>query len=195
MVAQIRATLVAFALLTAITGLAYPLLVTGIAQAAFPRQANGSLIVRDGKAVGSKLIGQPFDDPKYFWGRLSATLDSNGKALPYNAGASGASNLGPTNPALTDAAKGRLDALHAADPDNQAPVPADLVTSSASGLDPDISPAAAEYQVRRVAKARGMDEERVRALVSENTEERTLGVLGEARVHVLELNLALDALK
>jgi potassium-transporting ATPase KdpC subunit len=192
MLAQIRAALVALAMFTVITGLAYPLLVTGIAQAAFPRQANGSLIVRDGKPVGSSLIGQPFDDPKYFWGRLSATLDSNGKALPYNAGASGGSNLGPTNPALTDAAKGRIDALHAADPDNQAAVPADLVTSSASGLDPDISPAAAEYQVRRVAKVRGMDESRVRALVREHTEDRTLAVLGEPRVHVLELNLALD---
>lgn len=195
MVAQIRATLVAFALFTVITGLAYPLLVTGVAQAAFPRRANGSLIEKDGKALGSKLIGQPFDDPKYFWSRLSATLDNNGKALPYNAGASGASNLGPTNPALTDAAKGRIDALHAADPDNQAPVPVDLVTSSASGLDPDISPAAADYQVRRVARARGIDEGRVRDLVAQNTEERTLGVLGEARVHVLELNIALDGLK
>jgi K+-transporting ATPase ATPase C chain len=195
MVSQIRAAVVAFAAFTIITGIAYPLLVTGVAQAAFPHQANGSLIERDGKLVGSSLIGQSFDDSKYFWGRLSATLDSNGKALAYNASASGASNLGPTNPALTDAAKGRIDALHAADPDNDAPIPVDLVTSSGSGLDPDISPAAADYQVRRVARARGMDEARVRALVIEHTEGRTLWVLGEPRVHVLELNLALDAAK
>jgi K+-transporting ATPase ATPase C chain len=195
MVSQIRAAAVAFAALTIITGIAYPLLVTGIAQAAFAHQANGSLIERDGKFVGSSLIGQSFDDPKYFWGRLSATVDSNGKALPYNAGASGGSNLGPTNPALTDGAKGRIDALRAADPDNDAPIPVDLVTSSASGLDPDISPAAADYQVRRIARVRGMPEARVRALVAEHTEGRTLGVLGEPRVHVLELNLALDAAK
>ena len=193
MVSQIRAAVVAFVVLTIVTGVAYPLLVTGIAQAAFPYQANGSVIERDRKAMGSSLIGQSFDDPKYFWGRLSATLDSNGKALAYNAGASGASNLGPTNPALTDAAKARIDALHAADSDNDAPIPVDLVTSSASGLDPDISPAAADYQVRRVAKARGVTEARVRALVAQHTDDRTLGVLGEARVHVLELNLALDA--
>jgi potassium-transporting ATPase KdpC subunit len=195
MVSQIRAAVVAFVAFTIITGIAYPLLVTGVAQAAFPHQANGSLIERDGKLVGSSLIGQSFDDPKYFWGRLSATLDSNGKALPYNAGASGASNLGPTNPALTDAAKGRIDALRAADPDNDTPIPVDLVTSSASGLDPDISPAAADYQVRRIARARGVGEARVQALVAEHTEGRTLGILGEARVNVLELNLALDAAK
>jgi K+-transporting ATPase ATPase C chain len=178
-----------------ITGLAYPLLVTGIAQAAFSHQANGSVIIHDGKPVGSSLIGQPFDDPKYFWGRLSATLDNNGKALPYNAGASAGSNLGPTNSALTDAAKGRLDALQAADPDNTAPVPVDLVTASGSGLDGDISPAAAAYQVHRVAKARGMDETRVTALVEQYTSGRTLGILGEPRVNVLELNLALDGAK
>lgn len=194
MLSQIRAALVALATLTAITGLAYPLLVTGIAQAAFPHQANGSLIVKDGKPVGSELIGQSFDDPKYFWGRLSATSDSNGKALAYNAASSAGSNLGPTNPALIDEVKGRIDALHAADPDNQAEIPVDLVTSSGSGLDPDISRAAAEYQVRRVARARGVDEPRVRATVGENTHGRQLGILGEPRVNVLELNLALDGL-
>lgn len=192
MLAQLRAAAVSLAILTVITGIAYPLLVTGIAQAAFPAQANGSLVVHGGKAVGSRLIGQPFDDPKYFWGRLSATVDANGKALPYNAGASGASNLGPTNPALVDEVKGRLDAFAAADPDNKDPVPIDLVTSSGSGLDPDISPAAALYQVHRVAKARGLDEGRLRALVESHTEGRTLGILGEPRVNVVELNLALD---
>jgi K+-transporting ATPase ATPase C chain len=191
MLHQIRAALVALAALTLVTGVAYPLLVTGIAQAAFPHQANGSLVVKDGKAVGSRLIGQSFDDPSYFWGRLSATTDSNGKALPYNGGASAGSNLGPTNPALVDEVKGRLDALKAADPDNQAPVPVDLVTSSGSGLDPDLSPAAAQYQVHRVAKARGLDDARVQALVTEHTEARQLRILGEPRVNVLELNLAL----
>ena len=195
MISQIRAAVVVLLALTLVTGVAYPLLVTGIAQAAFPRQANGSLILRDGKPVGSRLIGQSFDDPKYFWGRLSATSDSNGRALPYNGGSSAGSNLGPTNPALTDEVKGRIDALKAADPDNQAPLPVDLVTSSGSGLDPDISPAAAQYQVRRVAKARGLDEARVRSLVAEHTEDRQLGVLGEPHVNVLELNLALDELK
>ncbi len=195
MLSQIRAALVSLAVLTVITGVAYPLFVTGVAQAAFPSQANGSLIVQGGKPVGSRLIGQSFDDAKYFWGRLSATADANGKALPYNAGASAASNLGPTNPALLDEVKGRVDALHAADPDQAGPIPVDLVTSSGSGLDPDISQAAAEYQVHRVAKARGLDEARVRAVVSEHTEGRQLGILGEPRVRVLELNLALDALK
>jgi potassium-transporting ATPase KdpC subunit len=194
MLSQLRPALVSLAALTVITGLAYPLLVTGVAQAAFPHQANGSLIVRDGKAVGSHLIGQSFDDPKYFWGRLSATTDSNGKALPYNAGSSVASNLGPTNPALIDEVKGRVDALHAADPGNDAPIPVDLVTSSGSGLDPEISPAAAEYQVHRVAAARGLDDGRVNALVQAHVEGRQLGVLGEERVNVLELNLALDGL-
>ena len=192
MLAQLRAAAVSLAILTVITGIAYPLLVTGIAQAAFPSAANGSLIVQNGKPVGSRLIGQPFDDPKYFWGRLSATVDANSKALPYNAGASGASNLGPTNPALVDEVKGRLDALAAADPDAKDPVPIDLVTSSGSGLDPDISPAAALYQVHRVAKARGLDEGQVRAIVESHTQGRTLGILGEPRVNVLELNLALD---
>jgi len=191
--AQIRASLVALALFTILTGVAYPLLVTGVAQAAFRSKADGSLIVRDGHEVGSRLIGQSFDDPKYFWGRLSATLDSNGKAFAYNASASAASNLGPTNPALIDEVKARVDALRAADPTNDAPIPVDLVTSSASGLDPDISPAAAAYQVRRVARARGLDEARVVALVDQHIDGRTLGVLGEPRINVLELNLALDA--
>jgi K+-transporting ATPase ATPase C chain len=195
MFAQIRAAVVSLASFTVLAGIAYPLLITGVAQAAFPFQANGSVISHAGKDVGSSLIGQSFDDPKYFWGRLSATADANGKALPYNAGASAASNLGPTNSALVDEVKGRLDALVAADPDadKDHPVPIDLVTSSASGLDPDISPAAALYQVHRVAKARGIDEGRVRALVDAHTEGRTLGVLGEPRVNVLALNLALDA--
>ncbi|HEY4016427.1 MAG TPA: potassium-transporting ATPase subunit KdpC [Polyangiaceae bacterium] len=195
MFAQIRASLAALFVLTVVTGVVYPLLVTGIAQAAFSGPANGSLIVRDGRPAGSRLIGQPFDDPKYFWGRLSATLDADGKPLPYNAGASAGSNLGPTNPALVDQAKARVDALHAADPSNAAPIPVDLVTASASGLDPEISPAAAEYQAARVARARGIDEARVRALVGEETLGRTFGVLGEPRVNVLGLNLALDATK
>jgi K+-transporting ATPase ATPase C chain len=195
MLSQLRPAIVSLAALTVVTGLAYPLLVTGLAQAAFPHQANGSLIVHDGKVVGSRLIGQPFDDAKYFWGRLSATTDSNGKALPYNGASSVASNLGPTNPALVDEVKGRIDALHAADPDNDAPIPVDLVTSSGSGLDPEITPAAAEYQVHRVAKARGLDDARVRDLVQAHTESRQLVVLGEVSVNVLELNLALDALK
>lgn len=193
MLAQLRAAVVLLGALTLLTGVAYPLLITGIAQAAFPRQANGSLIVKDGKPVGSSLIGQPFDDPKYFWGRLSATADANGKPLAYNGAASTGSNLGPTNPALIDEVKARIDALHAADPGNDAPVPVDLVTSSGSGLDPEITPAAAEYQVRRVAAARHLDEGRVRALVTVHTADRQLGFLGEPRVNVLELDLALDA--
>jgi K+-transporting ATPase ATPase C chain len=194
MLAQLRAAVVSLFALTVVTGIAYPLLVTGIAQAAFPHQANGSLVTENGKVVGSQLIGQSFDDSRYFWGRLSATTDANGKALPYNGGASVGSNLGPTNPALVDEVKGRLDALKAADPDNTAPVPVDLVTSSGSGLDPDITPAAADYQVHRVAKARGVAEARVRRLVDEHTSGRQLGILGEPRVNVLELNLALDQL-
>lgn len=196
MLAQLRAALVSLLALTLLTGIAYPLLVTGIAQAAFPSQANGSLITRDGKPVGSRLIGQPFDDPRYFWGRLSATLDASGKPLPDNGASSAGSNLGPTNPALVDEVRGRLDALRALAPGNDAPVPVDLVTSSGSGLDPDISPAAAYYQVHRVAMARAMGdagEARLRALVADHTADRQLGVLGEARVNVLELNLALDA--
>ncbi len=187
--ATLRPALVLLALLTLLTGVAYPLLVTGIAQAAFPSQANGSLI-KDEKGIhGSKLIGQPFDDPKYFWSWLSAT------APAYNAGASSGSNLGPLNPALIEAVKGRVEALRAADPGNTAPIPVDLVTASGSGLDPHISPAAAEYQLRRVATRRGIAEDRVRKLVDEHTEGRGFGVLGEPGVNVLVLNLALDALR
>ncbi len=189
MVAQLRPALVAFVAFSIITGLLYPLAVTGIAQIIFPQQANGSLIVQNGKVVGSSLIGQPFDDPKYFWGRLSAT-----SPYPYNAAASSGSNLGPTNPALIDEVQARIDALHTADPNNTTPIPVDLVTSSGSGLDPNISPAAAEYQVARVARARGMSEDAVRRLVAQNTQGRTFGFLGEPRVNVLQLNLALDAI-
>ena len=188
MAAHLRPALTSLLLLTLITGVAYPLLVTGIAQMVFPFQANGSLIVKGGKVVGSALIGQPFDDPKYFWGRPSAT-----SPFAYNAGASSGSNLSPTNPALIAAVQGRVDALRAADPGNTAPVPVDLVTASGSGLDPHISPAAALYQVSRVARARELEPEAVRALVERHTEERFLGVLGEPRVNVLALNLALES--
>ena len=185
--AHLRPALVLLIALSVLTGLIYPAVVTGVAQLVFPRQANGSLIVKDGKVVGSSLIGQPFDDPKYFWGRPSAT-----SPFPYNAASSSGSNQGPTNPALHEAVKGRVEALRAADPDNKAPVPVDLVTASGSGLDPHISPAAALYQVGRVAKARKLDETAVRRLVEQHTEGRQWGFLGEPRVDVLALNLALD---
>jgi K+-transporting ATPase ATPase C chain len=185
--AQSRTAILMLAALSVVTGLIYPLVITGVAQIVFPRQANGSLIVKDGKAVGSALIGQPFDDPKYFWGRPSAT-----GPFPNNAAASSGSNQGPTNPNFHLAVQGRVGALRAADPGNAAPVPVDLVTASASGLDPHISPAAAFYQVSRVARERRLDVESVRVLVARHIEGRTLGVLGEPRVNVLQLNLALD---
>ncbi len=186
---QIRPALTMVLLLTVLTGLIYPLTVTGIAQVFFPDQANGSLIVREGKVIGSKLIGQHFDKPEYFWGRPSATAP-----FPYNAAASGGSNLGPSNPVLIDAVKTRVTTLRAADPGNDLPIPVDLVTASGSGLDPHISPAAALYQAKRVARVRGLDENSVLALVSTHTEGRQFGLLGESRVNVLMLNLALDAL-
>jgi K+-transporting ATPase ATPase C chain len=195
MSSQLRPALVSLLLLTLLTGIAYPLLVTGIAQVVFPRQANGSLIVKDGQVVGSSLIGQSFDDPKYFWGRLSAT-----GTFPYNAfnaenlTASSGSNYGPLNPALMEMVQGRIDALKAADPENVKPIPVDLVTASASGLDPHISPAAAAYQLDRVARARGLDAAVVKQLIDQHTQDRDLSLLGEPRVNVLVLNLALDAL-
>ena len=207
---QLRAGIIALVGITIITGLLYPLVVTVVAQALFPNQANGSVLVQNGKEVGSALLGQPFSDPKYFWGRLSAT-----SPVPYTAfnadkltGSTG-SNYGPLNPALVATGKDKnpdgstvpegtvqaaIDAYHAADPDNTAPIPVDLVTASASGLDPAISPAGAAYQVHRVARARGLDVASVQKLVDQYTEGRTLGFIGEARVNVLQLNLALDAL-
>lgn len=184
---MLRPALVLFVALTVVTGLVYPAVVTALAQAAFHHEANGSLIERDGKVVGSAIIGQQFDAPGYFWGRLSATTPN-----PYNAGSSSGSNLGPTNPALADEIKARTAALHDADPHDTAPVPVDLATSSGSGLDPEISPAAAAYQVARVAKARGMNVAQVEALVAQASTGRQLGFLGEPRVNVLKLNLALD---
>ena len=182
----VRPALVLFVLLSALTGLIYPMAVTGAAKAVFPAQAAGSLIVLDGTTVGSKLIGQNFSDPKHFWGRPSATSPQ-----PYNGVASGGSNQGPLNPALTDAVKARVEALRAADPGNTAPV--ELVTASASGLDPDISPAAARYQAARVARVRGIPLDRVNTLITDNTEGPKWGFLGEPRVNVLALNIALDA--
>ncbi|WP_437987691.1 potassium-transporting ATPase subunit KdpC [Sorangium sp. So ce117] len=190
MLAHLRPALVLLLVLTGLTGFAYPLLSTAIAQAAFPHQANGSLVLQGGRVVGSRLLGQAFNDshdPRYFWGRPSAT-----SPVPYAGQASAGSNLGPTNPALVEAVKARIEALRAADPEAAAPVPVDLVTASGSGLDPHISPAAAEYQVRRVARARNLGEEEVRRLVARHTEGRFLGLLGEPHVNVLLLNLALD---
>jgi potassium-transporting ATPase KdpC subunit len=183
----LRPAISLFLLLSIITGVVYPIVTTGIAQALFPGAAAGSLILREGKPVGSELIGQNFSDPKYFWSRPSATSPQ-----PNNGTASGGSNLGPLNPALVDAVKGRIDALKAADPDNQLPIPADLVTASGSGLDPHVSPAAAAYQVERIARARQLKTETVADLVARNTEGRQLGIFGEPRVNVLKLNLALD---
>src|SRR5207237_2094128 len=187
MLTHVRAAIVSLALFTVVTGVVYPVLVAVIAPLVLPYQANGSLIVRDGKAVGSALIGQPFDDPKYFWSRPSAT-----SPFGDNAGSSAASNLSPTNADLIKTVQGRVDALRAADPGNAAPVPVDLVTASGSGLDPHISPAAALYQVQRVAKARKMDAGAVQQLVEQHTEGRTFGVLGERRVNVRARDLALD---
>jgi len=184
---QTKTSLLLLLTLTVITGALYPLAVTGMAQVIFPDKANGSLIFKNGHPVGSTLIGQPFDDPKYFWGRPSAT-----GPFPYNAAASSGSNLGPTNDALLKAVQDRIAALKAADPENSAPVPVDLVTASGSGLDPHISPAAAEYQMHRVAKVRGLEVAKLRALVTAHTQGRQFGLFGEPRVNVLELNLALD---
>jgi potassium-transporting ATPase KdpC subunit len=182
-----RPAIVLLLILTALTGIVYPAVVTAIAQAVFPTQAGGSLILKDGKEVGSALIGQSFSDPKHFWSRPSATSPQ-----PYNGVASGGSNLGPLNPALTDGIKSRIDALHAADPASKAPIPVDLVTASASGLDPDISLAAAYYQAPRVARERGLQRAAVRALIAAHAHSPWLGIIGEPRVNVLELNLALD---
>ncbi|HEY3343495.1 MAG TPA: potassium-transporting ATPase subunit KdpC [Anaerolineaceae bacterium] len=186
---QLKPALIVFGVLTLLTGLIYPVFITGVAQAIFPAQANGSLIPKNGQMVGSTHIGQPFDDPKYFWGRLSATAP-----YPYNAAASSGSNLGPSNPALVQEVQARIDALRKADPGNPQPIPVDLVTSSASGLDPDISPAAALYQAPRVARVRGMDVSKVKDLIAQNTQGRQLGFLGDPTVNVLALNTALDRL-
>jgi K+-transporting ATPase ATPase C chain len=185
----LRPAITLFVLLSVATGIVYPLAVTGVAKLVFPGQAAGSLIVKDGKPVGSKLIGQNFSDPKYFWGRPSAT-----GPMPYNASASSGSNQGPLNPALVDAVKGRIAALKEADPTNNAPIPADLVTASGSGLDPHISPAAARWQAPRIARIRSLSEAEVSKLIDAHTEGRQLGLLGEPRVNVLNLNLALDRL-
>jgi K+-transporting ATPase ATPase C chain len=186
----IRPALVLFLVMTVLTGIVYPFAVTGLAQLLLHDQAEGSLLMAEGHAVGSKIIGQSFSDPKYFWSRPSATAPQ-----PYNGIASGGSNQGPLNPALTDAVKARIDALKAADPTNTRPIPVDLVTASASGLDPDISIAAARYQAARVARVRGLDAAAVQSLIDAHAHTRLLGFLGEPRVNVLELNLALDALE
>jgi K+-transporting ATPase ATPase C chain len=187
MLTMLRNALVSLLLFTILAGIVYPVTVTGIAQVLFPHEANGSIIMNHGKPAGSELIGQQFDNPKYFWGRLSATAP-----YPYNGGSSSGSNLVPNNPDLLKAVQARVHALRTADPGNEAKIPVDLVTSSASGLDPHISPAAAEYQVHRVAKARGIEESAVSSLVAKHTRGRWLGVFGEPVVNVLELNLALD---
>ena len=189
MLKMIRTVIVSLFVFTILTGVIYPLAVTGIAQLIFPDQANGSLILKGGKPVGSSLIGQPFDDPKYFWGRLSAT-----SPFPYNSASSSGSNLAETNPDLVKNVQGRIDALEASDPEAGKQIPVDLVTASGSGLDPHISPAAAEFQIKRVAKARALDETKVRAIVAQYSEYRQLGILGEPTVNVLKLNLALDDL-
>jgi K+-transporting ATPase ATPase C chain len=189
MATMIRNALMSLLLLTIITGFIYPVVVTGVAQTIFPYQANGSIITKEGKPVGSALIGQQFDDPKYFWGRLSATTP-----YPYNGASSSGSNLGPNNPDLMKAVRTRISALRAADPTNTAMIPVDLVTASGSGLDPDISRAAAEYQVARVARVRGLAESVVREVVARQTDDRWLGILGEPVVNVLKTNLALDDL-
>jgi K+-transporting ATPase KdpC subunit len=187
---QFRTAIIFLVVFTVITGVIYPLIVTGVAQTFFHKQANGSLITTNGEVVGSELIGQQFSDPKYFWGRLSAT-----SPVPYNAASSSGSNLGPENPALQTEVQARIDALKAVDPNNNLPIPVDLVTSSGSGLDPDISIAAADYQINRVARYRNLTVAQVSALVKQFTTGRTFGILGEPRVNVLQLNLALDNLK
>jgi K+-transporting ATPase KdpC subunit len=187
---QLRPAIISIAIFTILTGILYPTVITGIAQVIFPHQANGSLTVQNGQVVGSELIGQPFDDPRYFWGRLSAT-----SPYPYNAASSTGSNLGPSNPALSEQVKARIADLKAADPTNNSLIPVDLVTSSGSGLDPNISVAAAFYQIPRVAKSRGLSQDIVRALVDQSTQGRQFGLLGEPRVKVLDLNLALDEIK
>lgn len=191
---QLRPALVSFLALSALTGLAYPLLVTGLSKLIFPRQAGGSLILKDGQVIGSEWIGQSFTAPQDVWGRPSATVDAGGRPLPYNGLNSGGSNLAPSNPDLLKAVQARVAALRAADPTATGPVPVDLVTASGSGLDPHISPAAAAFQAHRVAQARGLPDAAVLALVRQHTEPPQLGLLGEPRVNVLKLNLALGAL-